>query len=81
MNCNNAKKCTEMKNENEKMRNDIMELCIKHANEHYDGHFTIMKFTTNWKVCFGTPADRDDIDVMPTGKSLPEAMVKALLKG
>ena len=25
---------------------------IKIANEKYDGHFTIMKFTINYRVCF-----------------------------
>ncbi len=25
------------------------------ANEDFDGHLTIMKFTTGWKAMFGTP--------------------------
>lgn len=27
----------------------------EYANKHYDGHYTIMKFTTGYKVVFGTP--------------------------
>ena len=27
------------------------------ANKEYDGHFTLMKFTTNWGCCFGTLND------------------------
>lgn len=27
---------------------------VRIANEEYDGHFTLMKFTTNWGCCFGT---------------------------
>ena len=27
----------------------------KHADEHYQGHLTAMRFTTGWKVMFGTP--------------------------
>ncbi len=55
---------------------EIMEKCILIANRKYDGHLTIMKFTTNWKVCFGTPSDRDDIQKMVTGKDLTEALLK-----
>ncbi len=27
------------------------------ANKEYDGHFTLMKFTTDWGCCFGTLDD------------------------
>lgn len=27
---------------------------IRIANKEYDGHFTLMKFTTDWGCCFGT---------------------------
>jgi len=27
------------------------------ANKEYDGHFTLMKFTTDWRCCFGTIND------------------------
>lgn len=27
------------------------------ANKEYDGHFTIFKFTCDWRCCFGTIDD------------------------
>ena len=50
------------------------------ANERYDGHLTIMKFTTNWRVGFMTPNDRDDIGSMSVGETFGEAARKALDK-
>ncbi len=48
------------------------------ANKRFDGHFTIMKFTTNWRVGFGTPMDRHDIEEMQEGRTLAEAVERAL---
>lgn len=48
------------------------------ANACFDGHFTLMKFTTNWRCCFGTPNLREDIDRMAEGKTAQEAVLKAL---
>jgi secreted PhoX family phosphatase len=48
------------------------------ANEHFGGHVTIMKFTTNWRVWFGTPSDRGDIQAAPVGKTFQAAAEKAL---
>jgi hypothetical protein len=42
------------------------------------GHFRIMKFTTNWRVCFGTVEWREDIEKMPVGKTFAEAAQKVL---
>jgi len=39
-----------------------------------DGHFTIMKFTTNYRVCLGTPSCREDIEKMAKGTTLLEAI-------
>ena len=39
-----------------------------------DGHFTIMRFTTNWRVCLGTPESRDDITDMTEGETLMDAV-------
>lgn len=50
------------------------------ANRKYDGHFTVMKFTTNWRVCFGTPEDRNDRVSMEFGNSFEEAAIKAISK-
>ena len=51
---------------------------VNYANEHFDGHFTVMKFTTNWRVGFGTPMDREDIEQMCEGKTFEEAAQRAL---
>lgn len=32
----------------------ILQKLIEIANKEYDGHFTLMKFTTDWRCCFGT---------------------------
>jgi hypothetical protein len=64
------------------MTEDIVQRLIDTADEHFHGHVTIMKFTTNWRVGFGTPwqvySNRaDDVDMM-AGKTLEEAATKAL---
>lgn len=48
------------------------------ARERYDGHFTVMRFTTNWRVMFRTPNDRDDIDCASVGKTFASAALAAL---
>lgn len=37
-----------------------MNQVIKIANEEFDGHFTLMKFTTNWRLTFGTVENREE---------------------
>jgi hypothetical protein len=44
----------------------------------FDGHVTIMKFTTNWRVGFGTAERRCDIDRMWPGKTFAEAATAAI---
>lgn len=53
-------------------------LCI--ANNNYDGHYSIFKFTTNYRCMFGTPYSRTDIENAVEGKTEEEAMMNALLK-
>jgi len=53
------------------------------ANEKFDGHFTVMKFTTNWRVCFETPMEcgfdiESDIQQMHVGSTFAEAAQKAI---
>ena len=48
------------------------------TNKEMGGDFRIMKFTTNWRVCFGTVEWREDIEKMPVGKTFAEAAQKAL---
>lgn len=50
------------------------------AEELFDGHFTVMKFTTNWRVSFDQPESREEIEAMAAGNSLVQAFVKALPK-
>lgn len=45
-----------------------------------DGHYTICKFTTNYRVGLGTPADREFIDKMAEGSSVEEAISNLLEK-
>ena len=49
------------------------------AENCFDGHFTVMRFTTAWSVSFGPQPDgRDDIAKMGSGPTLLDAFVKAL---
>jgi len=43
-----------------------------------DGHFVLLKFTTNWRCGFGTPCSRDDIGRLAVGKTASSAMLCAL---
>jgi hypothetical protein len=62
------------------MNDQVLFRVIKLIAENcFDGHFTIMKFTTNWRVSFGeAPTSRDDIDAMPVGATLLDAFVKSV---
>ncbi len=49
------------------------------AENCFDGHFTVMKFTTEWRISLGKhPDNRGDIEKMPVGASLLDAFVKAI---
>jgi hypothetical protein len=48
------------------------------ANERHDGHFTIMKFKTNWRIAFRTPTDREEIEGMSVGETFDEAARAAI---
>ena len=54
---------------------------INIANKEYDGHFTLMKFTTDWGCCFGTLDDtRMTSYKMSHGKTMSEAIKKMYCK-
>lgn len=61
------------------MEKPNFDLFEQYANEYFDGHYTIMKFTTNYRVRFGTiDAQNYDelwemIDKMTAGKTLEDA--------
>lgn len=63
--------------------NTIMEQLIEQlqsrANKYHDGHYTIMKFTTNYKATFGTVNEREQIDVLQGFKTLKEAIINCLI--
>lgn len=48
------------------------------ADEEHDGHLTICKFTTNWRIEFITPNDRSDIEKLHEGFTFTSAARKAL---
>lgn len=57
------------------------------ANKQFDGHYTVMKFTTNYRVAFGTIVAHDydelrnAISEMAEGKTLDEACKKCVEEG
>ena len=61
---------------------ELMQCLEEIANAEFGGHFTVMKFTTNWRVCFGTPMtahSREPSDVeMCAGKTFEEAAMRAI---
>ncbi|SPF50616.1 conserved hypothetical protein [Candidatus Sulfopaludibacter sp. SbA4] len=56
----------------------LFKVLVERADNSFDGHLTVMKFTTNWRVSFLAPGDRDDVHDMHEGKTLGEAARKAL---
>ena len=60
----------------------------KYAEKHHDGHLTILRFTTEWKVFFGAPPidpgamlGREFLQLIPGFASLMEALQHALKEG
>lgn len=56
----------------------LLEQAFELANKKSDGHFTIMRFTTNWRVSLSTPNDREDIGKMYAGSTLEESLERIL---
>lgn len=60
------------------------DLLKAYADKYYDGHFTVMKFTTNYRVAFGTihandyDELREEISRMAEGKSLESACLNCI---
>lgn len=63
---------------NREIESDLLNKVIEYANKHHDGHFTLMKFTTNWRACYGTINDRFEIGKMVSGNSKEEVLKKLL---
>lgn len=64
----------------EKMNDALIKKLTELANLLTDGHYTILKFTTNYRVGLGTPSERDCINKMVEGKTLNEAISSLLDK-
>lgn len=56
----------------------LMSLLEAQAKSLRDGHLTILRFTTNWRIGFGTPSDRDDIAKAAEGPTFAAAARNAL---
>lgn len=62
----------------------LLALIESRAVAHRDGHLTILRFTTGWKILLGTPdldsgAGREEVWQLPTYPTLREALVATLL--
>jgi len=60
------------------MSNELLNNVVDYANENFNGHFTLMKFTSNWRACYGTVEERDQISQMVEGKTKDEALQKLI---
>lgn len=59
--------------------NEVLEAMRLLAMYYFDGHFTIMRFSTKWRVAFGEqPQNRKAIDEMAEGNTLLEAFAELL---
>lgn len=68
----------------------LLRLIELEALKHYDGHWTILSFTTGYKIGFGTPAlrftlrfgnDGPGVDQMPSYRGLKDALIAVLVFG
>jgi len=48
------------------------------ANDHYSGHLTILKFTTEWKAGFGTITERDEINELIGYANVDDALTNLI---
>lgn len=56
----------------------VLEVLIEIAERDYDGHFSLLKFTTNWRCCFGTVSEYWHIEQMAVGKTMEEAIQRCI---
>ena len=67
------------KDQIEKMSmDDLMSTICTISVLQYDGHFTILSFTTHYKGGFGTIIGRQDIDEMKEYHSLKELLINMI---
>jgi hypothetical protein len=48
------------------------------ADKYFDGHFTILSFTTNYKFAFGTVESREDIENLIAYDNINDAITNAI---
>lgn len=60
------------------MDEGLLRALVEIAKVYSDGHLTILRFTSNWRVGFITPTDRDDIAALPVGATFEEAALAAI---
>lgn len=58
--------------------NELFDLCTDKAKEISSGHFTLARFTTNWRAGFFTPSDTLHWYHLAEGKTAEDAMAAAL---
>lgn len=58
--------------------NELMSTVCTIATLKYNGHFTILSFTTNYKGSFGTVTEREDIDQLTPCESLKELLLEMI---
>lgn len=56
----------------------LLEQAIAYAEKNSDGHFTLCRFTTNWRAGFFTPETRYEIEWLTEGKTMDEAIENAI---
>lgn len=57
---------------------DMMDRLVAVAKARFDGHLTVLRFTTNWRVGFYQPDGREAIEAMASGATLAIAGQVAL---
>jgi hypothetical protein len=60
--------------------NSLIQELTKISDMYFDGHFTIIRFTTNWRVGFTVPESREDIEKMAAGETLKQAIDRCLIQ-
>lgn len=60
------------------MQEYLLKILIDIANERHDGHLTVMKFTTNWRVSFSTPTTLNEVKAMWVADTFEEVAVAAI---
>lgn len=48
------------------------------AKNSHDGHLTVLRFTTNWRIGFGTMVDREDVAKLADGVTFEDAAGKVI---